>query len=179
MGVIIRNGIEYSGAGMGGVENATAVNYDNSLSGLEAQTVQEAVDELNESLGGINFITEDGKGITGYTLNGADTVYPFSSKKVVNLGKITTYDCSEFNGYENFTEDNFLVVVKNVYVTGGASSQQNVGSTSSNATATVTKTYDAPNITISGLSCSGRYAYGNLVSTCTGNISDYEVYLIY
>lgn len=46
MGVIIRNGVEYSGA----CETATAVNYDNSLSGLDAQTVQEAIDEVNESL---------------------------------------------------------------------------------------------------------------------------------
>ena len=42
MGKIIRNGVEYSGA----VEAATAVNYDGSVSGLNAQTVQEAVDEL-------------------------------------------------------------------------------------------------------------------------------------
>ena len=46
MGKIIRNGIEFSGA----CEDATAINYNNSLSGLEAQTVQEAVDELNSSL---------------------------------------------------------------------------------------------------------------------------------
>ena len=38
-----------------------------------------AVKQLNDSLGGISFITEEGKGITGYTLTGADTVYPFSS----------------------------------------------------------------------------------------------------
>ena len=47
MGKIIRNGIEFSGA----CEDATAVNYNNSLSGLEAQTVQEGIDELTESLG--------------------------------------------------------------------------------------------------------------------------------
>ena len=43
MGKIIRNGVEYSGA----VEAATAVNYDGSVSGLKAQTVQEAIDELS------------------------------------------------------------------------------------------------------------------------------------
>lgn len=47
MGKIIRNGVEYSGA----TEDATAVNYDNSLSGLEAQTVQEAIDELSAGSG--------------------------------------------------------------------------------------------------------------------------------
>ena len=88
MGVIIRNGIEYSGAGMGGgscdcdeivyltqeeydalpetkesnnVEyritdantNATAarnIAYDNSESGIEAVSVQGAIDVVNESL---------------------------------------------------------------------------------------------------------------------------------
>lgn len=50
MGKIIRNGVEYSGA----VEDATAVNYDNSLSGLNAQTVQEAVDEVQENVSALN-----------------------------------------------------------------------------------------------------------------------------
>ena len=43
MGKIIRNGVEYSGA----VDAATAVSYDGSVSGLKAQTVQEAIDELS------------------------------------------------------------------------------------------------------------------------------------
>ena len=38
-----------------------------------------AVKQLNDSLGGVKFITEEGKGITGYTLTGADTVFPFKS----------------------------------------------------------------------------------------------------
>ena len=88
MGVIIRNGIEYSGAGMGGgscdcdeivyltqaeydalpeskltngveyritdsnppAPTAKDMAYDNSESGIEAETVQNAIDEMNESL---------------------------------------------------------------------------------------------------------------------------------
>lgn len=46
MGKIIRNGIEYGGT----YDSATSVNYDNSVSGLNARTVQEGIDELNESL---------------------------------------------------------------------------------------------------------------------------------
>ena len=46
MGRIIRNGIEYGS----GNENATNINYDGAVSGLEATTVQAAVDELNNSL---------------------------------------------------------------------------------------------------------------------------------
>lgn len=45
MGKIIRNGVEFSGA----VDAATAVSYDGSVSGLNAQTVQEAIDELSTS----------------------------------------------------------------------------------------------------------------------------------
>ena len=55
MGKIIRNGIEFSGA----CETATAVNYDNSLSGLNAQTVQEGLDELSDSLGKLSFKIND------------------------------------------------------------------------------------------------------------------------
>ena len=44
MGKIIRNGIEYSGT----YDSATSVNYDNSVSGLDARTVQEGLDELSK-----------------------------------------------------------------------------------------------------------------------------------
>lgn len=36
--------------GAGGASNAESIKYDNSLSGLEADNVQGAVDELNDSL---------------------------------------------------------------------------------------------------------------------------------
>lgn len=45
MGRIIRNGIEYGS----GNENATNINYDGAVSGLEATTVQEAIDKLAAS----------------------------------------------------------------------------------------------------------------------------------
>lgn len=44
---------------------------------------------MNSSLGGVTFITEEGKGITGYTLTGADTVFPFSSGNVSFHIKVT------------------------------------------------------------------------------------------
>lgn len=46
MGKIIRNGIEFSGTS----DSANNINYDNSISGLEARTVQEGIDVLNDSL---------------------------------------------------------------------------------------------------------------------------------
>ena len=42
MGKIIQNGIEYSGT----YSNATSINYDGSVSGLSAKTVQEAIDKI-------------------------------------------------------------------------------------------------------------------------------------
>ena len=46
MGKIIRNGIPYSGSS----NSARSINYDNTNSGLEAQTAQAAVDELNKKI---------------------------------------------------------------------------------------------------------------------------------
>ena len=126
MGVIIRNGIEYSGAGMGGgscdcdeivyltqeeydalpetkesnnveyrITNAnTHVNaardwaYDNSESGLEAETVQDAIDEVAESLeaNGNQFYFDYKDGKYGFNTDpnrGADTFSPFKSMNVV------------------------------------------------------------------------------------------------
>lgn len=52
MGKIIRNGIKYSGT----TNSADKINYNNTLSGLEAETAQEAFDELNTKIknGGSN-----------------------------------------------------------------------------------------------------------------------------
>ena len=134
MGVIIRNGIEYSGAGgIGGggcdcgeivyltqaeynalpeskltngveyritdsnppVPTARDMAYDNSESGIEAETVQSAIDEvqndvslLNESLTAsdnlkFQFAT-DGEGNYGY-LGADDSFIPFKSDKLENL----------------------------------------------------------------------------------------------
>ena len=52
MGKIIRNGTKYSGT----TNSADKINYNNTLSGLEAETAQEAFDELNTKIknGGSN-----------------------------------------------------------------------------------------------------------------------------
>lgn len=46
MGKIIRNGIEFSSTS----DTADNINYNNSQSGLEAMTAQEAIDEVNENV---------------------------------------------------------------------------------------------------------------------------------
>lgn len=78
MGKIIRNGIKYSGT----YDDATSVNYDNSISGLNARTVQEGIDELSESViadDGLQFkFSNDGEGNYGFL--GADGSFiPFKS----------------------------------------------------------------------------------------------------
>ena len=54
MGKIVRNREVYSGT----YDSATSVNYDGSASGLNAKTVQEAVDELAETKVYIDNTTE-------------------------------------------------------------------------------------------------------------------------
>ena len=66
--------------GTGGSGNAQSVKFDNSNSGLQADNVQGAVDEVINGTG-IRFgIDENGN--YGYIKAGADTVNPFSSKFV-------------------------------------------------------------------------------------------------
>lgn len=130
MGKIIRNGIKYSGT----TDSANKINYDNSLSGLEAKTAQEAIDELTENFGGLRFGT-DGEGNYGYF--GADgSLIPFSSGGFKNLklkeysGKLTattaTISCEvgdiifassywgfTYSGCDNITETKISVGITN------------------------------------------------------------------
>ena len=64
MGKILRNGIEFSSTS----DTANNINYDNSKSGLDAVTVQEAVDEVTERL---NVYSTTPKKIGKY-INGED-----------------------------------------------------------------------------------------------------------
>ena len=78
MGKIIRNGIEYGGT----YDSATSVNYDNSVSGLNARTVQEGIDELGNNLTASDNLkfrfSTDGEGNYGY-LGADDSFIPFKS----------------------------------------------------------------------------------------------------
>lgn len=118
MGVIIRNGIEYSGAGMGGgscdcdeivyltqeeydalpaskesnnveyrITNASeSVNaardwaYDNSESGLEAETVQDAIDEINNNLYIKTYYNVNQLGITSWFIPDIINAMPNNSR---------------------------------------------------------------------------------------------------
>ena len=83
------------------VDTLTTMEQVEASTDLSKPVGAGAVQELNSSLSGVNFITEEGKGITGYTLKGADTVFPFSSnsfelQEVVlssnNEAKTATFD---------------------------------------------------------------------------------------
>ena len=118
MGKIIRNGISFSGAV---IDTANNINYDNSISGLEAKTTQEAIDEINETveeinenLGGLRFGV-DGEGNYGY-FGADDSLIPFKSGKVniINLCSLTSsaqsINLTQYSGYENFKIGENLII---------------------------------------------------------------------
>lgn len=82
--------------GAGGASNAGNIKYDNSLSGLEADNVQGAVDELNDSLKTVKtYVGEDGK-LHFVDSEGADSVLPFSGFKRHYSSSITVNTTSTF-----------------------------------------------------------------------------------
>lgn len=100
MGKIIRNGIKYSGT----YDDATSVNYDNSISGLTARTVQEGIDELSESLG-VDIKLIDG--VPNWSARGADSWSPFR-------GNFEYVDAIS-TAFSNTTKNNEIIVPSNVY----------------------------------------------------------------
>ena len=115
MGKIIRNGIEYGGT----YDSATSVNYDNSVSGLNARTVQEGIDELGNNLTAsdnlkFRFAT-DGEGNYGY-LGADDSFIPFSNLSLLDV----IYEDTSSNNISNsssatktvkLSKGNYLILV--------------------------------------------------------------------
>lgn len=140
MGKIIRNGIEYGGTS----DSATSVNYDNSVSGLNARTVQEGIDQLNESLGGLEFTVVDGQ--PQWKERGADTFNPFKSGSgwfrtgtITVAGQATktvTLSCSDYANYKNITVDNIKVGIQSFSNTSGSWANYNGNISVSNYDAT-------------------------------------------
>ena len=95
MGRIIRNVIEYGS----GNENATNINYDGTVSGLEATTVQEAIDEVVSGLGGLEFTIVDGK--PQWKERGADSFNPFSQSLYVYNKGVKKVPYTVFANYQN------------------------------------------------------------------------------
>jgi len=95
--------------GSGGAGTAEQMKYDNAESGLQADNVQGAIDEVTDSLEEQpQFVYDENGQITGYTtkIGGADTVFPF--KKGNKCTYIFGYigGASAFYYFTNVNEDN-------------------------------------------------------------------------
>ena len=100
-------------------------------------------------------------------------------RTVVLLGSSNSYNLSQYEGYQDFTEDNFLIEVKGLSTSGYTQSgySGNIG-----CSATVTKTYNASTgaLSITKTSCAqtNTSSGGSVTNKITTSIS-YNVYLIY
>lgn len=122
--------------------NASAIHYNNANSDLTATDVQSAIDEVKEITDDVkaditnnvkpkvatleeeltangNRIYMDYKnGKYGYNTSptrGADTFTPFRELKIVRLGKTgTSYDVKAYDGWQDFTNDNFYLRVNSI-----------------------------------------------------------------
>lgn len=107
--------------GAGGASTAEAVQYDNSNSGLEADNVQGAVDELNNSMTADNaqlfqFAYDSESGKYGYKVKeaGTDVFVPFKSGGDIQIGSITA------EGYTSVSLSHVSKTGKNLVVATGS-----------------------------------------------------------
>ena len=111
------------------------------------------VAELNKNIQNVNvYVDNEGK-LHFVDSVGADAVLNFSSTKVIFLGSGTSFDVSSYDGYENFTTDNFITEIDYTtsYSGSGTSNSTVSGSWSSSDTdyayvyawAIKNKSYDA------------------------------------
>ena len=145
MGVIVRNGIEYSGTGGSNVvyltqeeydalpdskltdnveyritdantnKNAARnLAYDNTDSNLEAINVQAAIDEVNDSLGGLRFGT-DGDGNYGY-YGADDSLIPFKSGN--DLEMVTSFTRKSYTLTKDYNKLFIITVASRLNLNG-------------------------------------------------------------
>lgn len=93
MGKIIRNGIKYSGT----TDSANKINYDNSLSGLEAKTAQEAIDELSDSLNTLLLIKNVNSNSISLSSNTSNS-FTFQIEKIEGYKPIIAFYASNSGG---------------------------------------------------------------------------------
>lgn len=82
MGKIMKNGIQY---GVGGIQKAEGITYDNTDSGMTATEVQGAIDELNTGLAAAQ------KGITGVNDRLEKNYYPTAGTYTLELKSGAVY----------------------------------------------------------------------------------------
>ena len=146
---------------------------------------------LNSSLKGFEPIVDDTGKITGYktTQGGADTVFPFKSgPEIINLGTVSngtrTFDLAGYDGYENFTVDNFIIAIASLSASISFNVNTRGGAASTSTSASYAKSYDATTgtLTISGggssasaSSYSGKYHSGSGSVNLTSSVTVYLV----
>lgn len=125
-----------------------------------------------------------------YTVGGADTVFPFKSKSVhlgiICLGEGTSFDVSNYDGYENFTLNNFIVCLSKVSTSNndhGRASNVNIGTGTITVSPVINYDSSTGMLTISNFKASasrGISVNGSdyETTTITTTISSPKVYLV-
>ena len=146
----LTNNIEYRITDTSEDVTARNIGYDNSSSGLEAVNIQGAVDELSESLGGLDIRYNSETGLPEWKERGADTFTPFKSGGFSEVG-FTYFVAGAVEVYYIVKSDNTVV---------GAT--YNAGSVVGNKI----KINTSSNSSVQAL-VDGEYGYGSNSSTLT------------
>ena len=120
MGIIMYNGQKYSGS----FDKAVHISYDNSTSGLQAENVQAAVDEVNSKIKNLidEKISMRSGQVTGIEIeaNSSTLISVTFTRPFATVPVVSTHCAS--SGYE------LIVSFKNITVDGFEAWVRNVGS---------------------------------------------------
>lgn len=137
------------------------------------------------------FVYDETGKITGYKTKtgGADTVFPFKSGgEIINLGRVSngtrTFDLTGYDGYENFTVDNFIIAIASLSASISFNVNTRGGAASTSTSASYTKSYNATTGTLTingGGSSAGVSSYSGKYNSGGGSVnltSSVTVYLV-
>ena len=94
LGIVLSSSVVYAIT----LYQANEVKYDNTSSSSTSDTVQSALDDLYEKIDSL------------YTQEEVDQIIAGNTRqKIYVLGTGSSFDVSSYDGYENFTADNFLI----------------------------------------------------------------------
>ena len=94
LGIVLSSSVVYAIT----LYQANEVKYDNTSSSSTSDTVQSALDDLYEKIDSL------------YTQEEVDQIIAENTRqKIYVLGTGSSFDVSSYDGYENFTADNFLI----------------------------------------------------------------------
>lgn len=94
LGIVLSSSVVYAIT----LYQANEVKYDNTSSSSTSDTVQSALDDLYEKIDSL------------YTQEEVDQIIAENTRqKIYVLRTGSSFDVSSYDGYENFTADNFLI----------------------------------------------------------------------